>query len=166
MRLGAYSIINTVSICQNKKGNKVKMADIIVLSGRMNSGKTTTMRRLLDRVRRLPNVVVHLEDINPAEDFIAVIEINGIRIGFISNGDYLEIFADQFGMINNSNIDVLICASRSRNTENSVYNFLFENLPQGNRVVLCLSTFPTNNLDMMSNNISQAILSYLNEMYF
>ena len=138
------------------------MADIIVLSGRMNSGKTTTMRRLLDRVRRLPNVVVHLKDINPAEDFIAVIEINGIRIGFISNGDYLEIFADQFGMINNSNIDVLICASRSRNTENSVYNFLFENLPQGNRVVLCLSTFPTNNLDMMSNNIIESILLFLN----
>ena len=40
--------------------------------------------------------------------------------------------------------------------------FLFENLPQGNRVVLCLSTFPTNNLDRMSNNIIESILLFLN----
>lgn len=138
------------------------MADIIVLSGRMNSGKTTTMRRLWDRVRRLPDVIVRFESINPAEDFIAIIEINGRRIGFISDGDYLEIFADQFNEINRDNVDILICASRSRNTENSVYNFLFENLPQGNRVVLCLSTFPTNNLDMMSNNIINVILNSIN----
>lgn len=142
------------------------MADIIVLSGQAHSGKTTTMRRLFERLRNLQDVVVRFEDINPAEDFIAIIEINGRRIGLISHGDYLEVFTDQFNEISRHNVDVLICASRSKNRDNSVYNFLFENLPQGNRVVLCLSTFPTNNLDMMSNNISQVILSYLNEMYF
>lgn len=143
------------------------MADIIVLSGQAHSGKTTTMRRLFERFRDSQDVVVHFESgFNQGGDFIAIIEVSGRTIGFISGGDYIDDFRNQFNEISRHNVDVLICASRSKNRDNSVYNFLFENLPQGNRVVLCLSTFPTNNLDMMSNNISQAILSYLNEMYF
>ena len=143
------------------------MADIIVLSGQAHSGKSTTMRRLFERFRDSQDVVVHFESgFNQGGDFIAIIEVSGRTIGFISGGDYIDYFRNQFNEISRHNVDVLICASRSKNRDNSVYNFLFENLPQGNRVVLCLSTFPTNNLDMMSNNISQAILSYLNEMYF
>ena len=143
------------------------MADIIVLSGQAHSGKTTTMRRLFERIRDSQDVVVRFESgFNQGGDFIAIIEVSGRTIGFISGGDYIDDFRNQFNEISRHNVDVLICASRSKNRDNSVYNFLFENLPEGNRVVLCLSTFPTDNLDMMSNNISEAIILYLNGMNF
>ena len=83
------------------------MADIIVLSGQAHSGKTTTMRRLFERFRDSQDVVVHFESgFNQGGDFIAIIEVSGRTIGFISGGDYIDDFRNQFNEISRHNVDV------------------------------------------------------------
>ena len=149
---------------------KTKKKDIFLISGTQNSGKTNTICLLYLKLsewvsqHEFNGATVNSSQISypTKDDFVAVFKLkNGQRIGIISAGDYLNSFINSFDAIKNS-IDILICASRSKNTEGSVYNFIVERIQlEGFELKLNFSTYPTDNKTQMQDNISNAILNFL-----
>ncbi len=150
------------------------MKTVILVSGNIDSGKSSTIRMIYQQLFLLqnqhqfngnPEATLQIQDFAADEDFYAVFpSIKGKRIGLISGGDWIEEFSHIFNEINND-IDVLICASRSKNSPNSVYRFIVEELPQnGFGIKLNFSTFPTapnEERTEMQQNISEAVISTL-----
>ena len=150
-----------------KKRNK----DIILISGTQNSGKTNTISLLYQRLsKQIPQHTFNGNPVNSNQinyptndDFVAIFKLkNRITVGMISAGDYLSVFKECFDTIKLS-IDVLICTSRTKNTDSSVYNFIVEQIQsEGFELKLNFSTFPTENKTQMQDNIVNIILKYLN----
>ena len=102
-----------------------------------NAGKTTAAARILKSLVREYNakprrllldwwcVPVIADNDNPP-DFRAIVSINGLSIGIISQGDdasYLKEYLDE--MFNcGFDIDILILCARSRNTKGSTYELI------------------------------------------
>lgn len=150
------------------------MKDIILVSGRANSGKSSTLRMLYTKLCSFQHehtfngkrvLTCQILDFRQCHDFFAVfLSINGKRVGLASNGDYKGEFERVFKKIKDS-IDVLVCVSRSIDTAGSVREYIFNSLPQqGFKVKLNLSTFPCANDDektAMESNICDLIVSIL-----
>ena len=149
------------------------MKKIILVSGIQNSGKSNTIGLLYESLVKInPSHTFndsHAKSsqikfpIGKNEDFSAIFNLKEyFRIGLLSCGDDLDMFKTDFSYIKDD-IDVLICASRSKNADGSVYKFITEEMPSnGFLLQLNLSTFPTDNLTEMQRNIVNAILKFLN----
>lgn len=150
---------------------KTKNKDIFLISGTQNSGKTNTACLLYLKLskqvsqHKFNTITVKSSQISypTKDDFVAIFNLkNGQRVGIISAGDYLNSFINSFNAIKNS-IDVLICTSRSKNTVGSVYNFIVEQIQsEGFELKLNFTTYPTDNITQMQDNIVNIILKYLN----
>lgn len=150
------------------------MKDVILVSGRANSGKSSTLRMLYTKLCSIQREhtfngsavsACQISDFSEGHDFFAVfLSINGKRIGLISNGDFKGEFERVFRIIKDK-IDVLICVSRAINATGSVREYIFNSLPQqGFKVKFNLTTFPCANDDektVMESNISDLIVSIL-----
>ena len=150
------------------------MKDIILVSGRANSGKSSTLRMLYTKLCSIQREhtfngsavsACQISDFSEGHDFFTeFLSINGKRVGLISNGDYKGEFERVFEKIKDQ-IDVLVCVSRSIDTAGSVREYIFNSLPQkGFKVKLNLSTFPCANDDektAMESNVSDLIVSIL-----
>lgn len=150
------------------------MKDVILVSGRADSGKSSTLRMLYTRLcaiqpehtfngQEVP--CCQIPDSSYKHDFFAVFSsINSKRIGIASNGDYKGEFERVFGIIKDK-IDILVCVSRSIDASGSVREYIFNSLPQeGFKVKFNLTTFPCANDDektAMESNISDLIISFL-----
>ncbi len=118
---------------------------LLVVYGKIDSGKTHTMWLILSR---LLNVGARLIEpmynvsapLSYAEimskktslpDFRALVEIHGKTIMLLSAGDYLNHpiwgFKEHMQWAKEHNVDYVICASRSRNIKGSVYRELRDN---------------------------------------
>jgi len=103
--------------------------DVIVLTGKVNSGKTTTLNKLFEKIHKLQNAeILRKNEIEGNRDFSAILKIDSIKIGIISYGDYLVQFKEVFNEFEKEQVDILICAARSKETDNSVFQFVFRNL--------------------------------------
>ena len=149
------------------------MKDVILVSGKANSGKSSTLRMIYRRLCSIqPEHMFNGNEVSSCQildssykdDFFAVFScINGKRIGLASNGDYKEEFVRVFGIIKDK-IDILVCVSRSVDTDGSVRQYIFDSLPQqGFKVKFNLSTFFCDEDDRipMQSNISDLIVSFL-----
>lgn len=150
------------------------MKTVILVSGNIDSGKSSTIRMIYQQLFLLqnqhqfngnPETTLQIQDFAVGEDFYAVFSsIKGKRIGLISGGDWLEEFQDIFNKVK-KDIDILICASRSKNSPNSVYRFIVEELPRnGFGLKLNFSTFPTvpnEERTEMQQNIAEAVINTL-----
>ena len=149
------------------------MKDIILVSGRANSGKSSTLRMLYMRLCSLQSEHTYngngvsscqISDFKGGHDFFAVFLIAGKRVGLISNGDFKWEFERVFGLIKDK-VDILICVSRAINVAGSLRDCIFNSLPQqGFKVKFNLTTFPCASDDertAMESNISDLIVSFL-----
>lgn len=116
------------------------MNRMFVIYGCVNSGKTHTAWMVLNHllamgaelswikkgVKRysLEEILNHPELVN---DFRVLLTYKGLRIAFWSNGDYLKDFKYDIDWAAKQGVDYVICSSRSRNRENSVYHELMTN---------------------------------------
>src|SRR5262245_11298971 len=86
---------------------------MIVVSGKANSGKTTTIRLAYEMLK--PSGVPVLNFLKrPRKEVIGILEIKGMKVGFCSRGDqpldlevYLELLIEE-GCV------VIVCASHTR----------------------------------------------------
>ena len=87
---------------------------IIALQGRGATGKTTTLKCLIDIVKNEPDFV--LEDIVEGDDSQCWLSYNNIRIGITTRGDAAEcLYADFFNKPKNfKDRDIVVCAIRTR----------------------------------------------------
>ena len=143
------------------------MARFIVLKGNPNSGKTYTMWMVYHMLSCLskdakvkhefklgedswrsfyePNPIA-FNDCN-ATDFMAKLNINGQKIGMISEGDEVKPLENKINELLKENIDVIICCVRARNTKNSTFRmFVTKFVPTYTHVWI--------NLNKISNKIS------------
>lgn len=102
-------------------------------------------------------------------DFYAIFEsINNVKIGIMSAGDYKRDFLHIFSEIRNK-VDVLICASRLIDNDDSVFRYITADLfNEGISVDLNFCTFPTYSdaaLQNMQNSIANAIMQHLDSIY-
>lgn len=140
--------------------------DIIVLTGNSNTGKTTTLNLLFEKMSNLNNVeILKKNEIEGNNDFSAILKCGPKKIGIISYGDYIDDFIKVFDSFEKEQLDILICSSRNKETENSVFQFIFNKLASRHSIKLVLRTFPTNELNSMAENIANAIIVVLQNKY-
>lgn len=157
----------------------MRIRNIILVSGRIGSGKSNTIARIYLRLcKRQPNHSFNGRDVSTPQipslpiksDFYAIFEsINNIKIGMISAGDYKETFLHILRKII-SKSDVLICASRLIDNDDSVFRYITTDLfNEGVSVDLNFCTFPTYSgaaLQNMQISITGAILRHIDDIYF
>ena len=111
--------------------------ELFLIRGVENAGKTTAAARILKSLVREQGAIVHrlildwycvpvIADNDKTPDFQAIVSVNGLSIGIISQGDdasYLKEYLDE--MFNGEfDIDILILCARSRNTTGSTYELI------------------------------------------
>lgn len=152
--------------------------NIILVSGRIGSGKSNTLARIYLRLcQKQPRHSFNGIDVSTPQisslpiknDFCAIFEsINNVKIGIISAGDYKEDFLHIFSKIRNK-ADVLICASRLIDNDDSVFRYITTDLfNEGVSVDLNFCTFPTYSgaaLQNMQISITDAILRHIDDIY-
>lgn len=146
--------------------------NIIFVSGDANSGKSTTLGRVYERLfqrnhnhffcgRAESSLSWRIGD----GDFFAVFKIGKRTIGIISAGDQLAAFRNCFEKLDQEHhLDVLICATHLQYKGGSVLEFVMEKLPKQNFMpFLRFCTFPAGSVaetdwDTMENEIADAIM--------
>lgn len=157
----------------------MKRKNIILVSGRIGSGKSNTLARIyLMLCQRQPNhsfnganvLTPQISSIPIQNDFFAIFEaINDIKVAVISAGDSKMDFENLFNEIKNK-ADVFICASRSIEKENSVFRYITTDLfNEGIQVDFNFGTFPTHTDNArlnMQNSIANAVMRHFDDIYF
>jgi hypothetical protein len=84
---------------------------VIALRGKSNSGKSSTIRLAYQRLSQEGMRV------RPASTRMeirgAILELNGVKVGFVSLGDLAEILEGYFGFLMSEGCVVIVCATRS-----------------------------------------------------
>ena len=156
----------------------MRKKSIILVSGRIGSGKSNTLARIYLRLcQRQPNHSFNGTDVStpqilslPIEsDFYTIFEsINNVKIGIISAGDNKKDFRYIFSKIRNK-ADVVICASRLIDNDDSVFRYITTDLfNEGVSVDLNFGTFPTYSdtaLQNMQISIGNAVMQHLDNAY-
>ena len=110
---------------------------LFLIRGVENAGKTTAAARILKSLVREHSATVKrllldwycvpvIADNDRTPDFQAILFINELSIGIISQGDnasYLNEYLDHM-LDGDFNIDILILCARSRNTKGSTYELI------------------------------------------
>ncbi len=154
---------------------------IILITGKQKSGKSNSIGMVYEKLLKIqPKHRFNREDgfftkslikIPLENDFFCIFEpINGIKVGLILSGDCLSDFKEAFDYIKDD-IDVLVCASRLIDNENSVFRYITEDIHKyGFEVYLNMGTFPTHGdkrrMADMENTIADTVFSVLEKKFF
>ncbi|MBA4190805.1 MAG: hypothetical protein C0467_22695 [Planctomycetaceae bacterium] len=86
---------------------------MIALWGISNLGKTTTIRRVYDTLRREGRVI---DPGRPSRKEVkaAVLEIDGVKVGFASPGDIAEILEENLEPLIAAGCVVIVCATHTK----------------------------------------------------
>jgi len=124
---------------------------IIIIKGKMNSGKTTTAGLVYSELLKIAepkhtfkgkNVTTNSLQYNSAgnlKDFTAVLVIGNTTVGIISAGDIAKDLKVQIEIMISLNIDILICCTRSVNRSGSAYRMVMENYSKEHEIIKELS---------------------------
>lgn len=88
---------------------------IIALYGRSNTGKTGTLKQLIDKMRNSNFKDIGEYKIQEAEDDLCcVLEYLGKKIGITTLGDGTDVLEDAFDFMTRYNCDLYICATHTK----------------------------------------------------
>lgn len=87
------------------------MVNCLVLYGKSNTGKTKTLKRLIELIKDNGYTPIKPEEERDA-DKIVVFDIKGRKVGITSRGDAVDLLADDFAWM--GDCDLYVCASHSR----------------------------------------------------
>ena len=91
------------------------MAKIIVIVGTGDSGKTTSIKKLYEKLGGTIS-----QDTKDVGNDSAILEYNGKKIGFASMGDFKEVFRINIEILLKRGCDVIIVACRSKGATQDV----------------------------------------------
>ncbi len=87
---------------------------VIALWARGGTGKTTTLRSLIDKLVNLHSAkIISVHENKYQTDCCAVLGYKGRKIGIITNGDTAEVLKNGFGLLPDD-CDIYICACRTK----------------------------------------------------
>jgi hypothetical protein len=95
-----------------ERGESVERT-LIVLRGRANSGKTTTINLAWEQLAHLPGVTVLRHRGGWVEIRGAILEINGVLVGIVSVGDLARLLEGFLDELIARGCVVIVCATRS-----------------------------------------------------
>ena len=90
---------------------------IITLFGKGNTGKTTTINKVIESLSSYRRELKEY-----STDKLAVIDIEGFIIGITTRGDSDEVLETDFDWLTSHNCDLYLCASRSKGKTLSLLN--------------------------------------------
>ncbi|WP_375320649.1 hypothetical protein [Aliivibrio logei] len=97
---------------------------IYALYGAGNTGKTTTLRLL---AQKLDTVAITRDEIPDSGDFTAIYEMKGVKIAIITAGDNEhEIKKGLEALGKRSQYDILVCAARTRGQTTKYLTNIFQ----------------------------------------
>ncbi|WP_271767961.1 hypothetical protein [Aquimarina algiphila] len=138
------------------------MKKIIILKGKSEVGKTTILNKLIDWLNSNPNLTnISITELHPP-DRIAIIEINGFRIGILTQGDEYEPVKRHLNEIHQENCDVIVCCCRTRiSSYTAVKEFINKhNNLQKLYLPIWINLLPPSN-NLQSNQILLELKAYL-----
>jgi len=128
---------------------------IIVLYGKANEGKTSTLKELF---RLLTNIEL-------PTDFAEIIKFRNVKIGFITSsdpyGDNLDIFEDEIKNQIAENCDIIICTSR---TSGRAKNFIEEIDVKYNKIWLSTILSTSFDIDFFNNLHANYLHNIINQI--
>lgn len=139
------------------------MAEIIIIRGMQNSGKTTTSGLIYQELFKkskpnhtFNNKIVATESLlfnekGETKDFIAVLEIEGIKIGIISEGDEADPLKTRLNDMLKIKMEIIICCARSKNMKGSSYRMIIDEFSKSNNIT---NIFITDYRNKSSENTS------------
>jgi hypothetical protein len=130
------------------------MKKIIALRGLSHSGKTTSIKAALDRLKTNPSVVV-VDIIKDGRDVIIVVKINGMIIVFGSAGDTEAVWNAMRRKIASIDWDVLVCATKSKGKTVEIV----EDLARGHSLVWIPTHLVLENVEAANADTTEKILS-------
>lgn len=85
---------------------------IIALRGKSQTGKTTTLKKLIEIIKEKGHGVTTLEQYK--NDIVIVVEINGKNVGITTRGDFKSYLATDFAEFEKWSCELFVCACRSK----------------------------------------------------
>lgn len=85
---------------------------IIALQGKGDTGKTTTLKMLIEIIKQNGHVVTTLKQYK--KDIVIVAEINGKNIGVTTRGDFKSYLATDFAEFEKWSCGLCVCACRCK----------------------------------------------------
>lgn len=103
------------------------MKALIILKNAGNTGKTQTLNALANILEKEGNLISKNYHYN-GNDFVAIIEYHGKKIGIITIGDpgTEDFVSSELENLYNEGCGVIIASSRSRSSANGVYEMLWK----------------------------------------
>lgn len=124
------------------------MANLIIIRGERNSGKTTTaglayiellklseIKHLFDDKEVICNNLKYDDISGDLKDFRAALTINNKKVGIISAGDFKDELKKWIDDFIAENFEIIICCSRSRNVKGSSYKMLIDEYSLTNKIL-------------------------------
>lgn len=97
---------------------------IFALSGKSSVGKTSTIKLAYYKIMKEQGITYSKYTAINARDFVALVEISGHVVWFISQGDRLDLIKKHFNFLRRYRHDVIVCATRSKGeTKNFIKKF-------------------------------------------
>ncbi|MEY3498425.1 MAG: hypothetical protein RL308_94 [Bacteroidota bacterium] len=156
------------------------MADLIIIRGQQQSGKTTTtgmvyqaLLRLSEPEHEFDNRLVSKDSLRfnshgSTMDFTAILTVKNKRIGIVSEGDIADFVRPKLRTIINRNVDIIICCARTRDRSGSTYRMILDEFASEHRIVSEIFTeFSENREEQFTikepivNEVVETVLSLL-----
>lgn len=93
-----------------KLANKI----FIPLYGRSNSGKTTTLKKVIDKLERKYKVNDAREKPSAANDKLVIVDIDEVKVGISTGGDKEAVVKDCINKLFNKGCNIIVTATRSK----------------------------------------------------
>ena len=139
---------------------------IIAIHGRANEGKSETIKKVCSLIlETFPNAISSETNINYTGDILLTIDINGIIIGFESQGDPNSrmIYDETLRKLADKNCDIIICATRTggmtvKKVDKIASDFDFH--------TLWISSFwsPTLNTEVLNRKAAENIINIIKSL--
>ena len=151
------------------KLTEIKMAEIIIIRGQQNSGKTTTTglvyKELLKHAvkehifnnKSVNEDSLSYNNLGATIDFTAILTIKSKSVGIVSYGDIAEETEKRLEYLISAKVNIIICTARSVNKQGSTYRKLVEHYSKTNNIAFELSTEYSENKDL-KNEVKMKIV--------
>lgn len=100
---------------------------VITLCGSSNTGKTTTLKNVIDKLERKYKVNDVEGEFFVANDRLVTVDIDGVKVGISTGGDRGKGVKDCITKLLNKGCNIIITATRSKGATVKVVNTFCEN---------------------------------------
>jgi hypothetical protein len=154
-----------------KKPRRMK---IIIIRGKINSGKTTTsglvyseLVKTAEKQHTFNGKLVTENSLkynvkNAVIDFTSILVVGKLKVGVISAGDIAKDLKKNIKIMISLNIDILVCSARSKNQKGSAYKMILDDFSKEHTIIKELWTEYSNDSEQKNNIKMETVKEIMN----